>query len=116
MFSQICIYLQYHAVQSLHLCNTSTSSLYHSDGIFALIQESFQHSQHVGKYISTKKVGSDEREDITNLYKYNEKSPEERKAFETAYSFGKGRELYGIGDFNIEEEGNDLTLGMSLYR
>ena len=69
---------------------------------------------HVGKYISTKKVGSDEREDITNLYKYNEKSPEERKAFETAYSFGMGTK-YWIGELNIEEEGKDLTLGM-LYK
>ena len=112
MFSQICIYLQYHAVQSLHLCNTSTSSLYHSDGIFALNQESFQHSQHVGKCISTKKVGSDEREDITNLYKYNEKSPEERKAFETAYSFGMGTKAWIGESVNLEEEGKDLTLGI----
>ena len=79
---------------------------------FCFNQESFQHSRHVGKYISTKKVGSDEREDITNLYKYNEKSPEERKAFENAYSFGMGTKAWIGESVNLEEEGKDLTLGI----
>ncbi|KAK7129384.1 hypothetical protein R3I94_017557 [Phoxinus phoxinus] len=38
----------------------------------------------VGKYISTKAVGRDEREDITHNYKYPEGSEEERKVFEKA--------------------------------
>ena len=82
-----------------------------SFNFLTLIQESSQHSRNVGKCISTKKVGSDEREDITNLYKYDEKSPEERKAFENAFSCGKGAKNW-IGELNIEEEENDLTLGM----
>ncbi|XP_056885477.1 protein-glutamine gamma-glutamyltransferase 2 [Takifugu flavidus] len=38
----------------------------------------------VGQKISTKSVGSDVREDITNLYKYPEGSDEEREVFEKA--------------------------------
>uniref|UniRef100_A0A8B9RM22 Protein-glutamine gamma-glutamyltransferase 2 n=1 Tax=Astyanax mexicanus TaxID=7994 RepID=A0A8B9RM22_ASTMX len=38
----------------------------------------------VGQKISTKSVGSDQREDITHLYKYPEGSDEERAAFEKA--------------------------------
>ncbi|XP_034551316.1 protein-glutamine gamma-glutamyltransferase 2 [Notolabrus celidotus] len=38
----------------------------------------------VGQKISTKKVGSDTREDITHLYKYPEGSDEEREAFKKA--------------------------------
>ncbi|XP_078462538.1 protein-glutamine gamma-glutamyltransferase 2-like [Lampetra planeri] len=38
----------------------------------------------VGQNISTKHVGSDEREDITHLYKHPEGSAEEREAFERA--------------------------------
>ncbi|XP_072552168.1 protein-glutamine gamma-glutamyltransferase 2-like [Salminus brasiliensis] len=38
----------------------------------------------VGQCISTKAVGSDEREDITHLYKYPEGSAEERQVFEKA--------------------------------
>ncbi|KAF6714860.1 Protein-glutamine gamma-glutamyltransferase 2 [Oryzias melastigma] len=38
----------------------------------------------IGQKISTKKVGSDAREDITHLYKYPEGSDEEREAFKKA--------------------------------
>ncbi|KAF5909337.1 protein-glutamine gamma-glutamyltransferase 2-like, partial [Clarias magur] len=38
----------------------------------------------VGQKISTKSVGSDEREDITHLYKYPEGTAEEREAFKKA--------------------------------
>ncbi|XP_006639496.2 protein-glutamine gamma-glutamyltransferase 2 [Lepisosteus oculatus] len=38
----------------------------------------------VGQSISTKSVGSDDREDITHLYKYPEGSEEERRAFRKA--------------------------------
>ncbi|XP_068455148.1 protein-glutamine gamma-glutamyltransferase 2 [Clinocottus analis] len=38
----------------------------------------------VGQKISTKSVGSDDREDITHLYKYPEGSEEEREAFQKA--------------------------------
>ena len=64
----------------------------------------------IGNYISTKKVGKDEREDITHLYKYPEGSANERKAFDTAYSFGKGPQNWA-GELNMAEEGDDLTIG-----
>nr|XP_057910231.1 protein-glutamine gamma-glutamyltransferase 2 isoform X2 [Doryrhamphus excisus] len=41
-------------------------------------------TQVVGKKISTKSVGSDDREDITHLYKHPEGSDEERQAFTRA--------------------------------
>ncbi|XP_078411511.1 protein-glutamine gamma-glutamyltransferase 2-like isoform X1 [Cetorhinus maximus] len=41
-------------------------------------------TRHVGQRISTKCVGSDDREDITNNYKYPEGSEEERRIFELA--------------------------------
>ena len=69
--------------------------------------------KNIGKIILTKKVGSDEREDITHLYKYPEDSEEEKKAFNTAYRFGKGPALYP-NMLNYEEEGNELTIGMSI--
>ncbi|CAL8340734.1 unnamed protein product [Merluccius merluccius] len=44
---------------------------------------------YVGKYISTKKAGSDDREDITHQYKYPEGSDEEREAFRKADHLNK---------------------------
>ncbi|XP_045689221.1 protein-glutamine gamma-glutamyltransferase 2 [Phyllostomus hastatus] len=43
----------------------------------------------VGLKISTKRVGRDEREDITHTYKYPEGSEEERKAFQKANHLNK---------------------------
>ena len=65
----------------------------------------------VGFCISTKKVGSWAREDVTHLYKYREGTKEERKAFETAYSFGEGAKDWA-GHLNVETEGDDLEIGM----
>ena len=48
---------------------------------------------------------------MTHLYKYPEETKEERKAFETAFSFGEGPKNWA-GFLNIEEEGEDLILGM----
>lgn len=48
----------------------------------------------VGHCISTKAVGSDEREDITHLYKHAEGSEEERIAVETASRYGSKPETY----------------------
>lgn len=76
-----------------------------------MIGTSKQSTARVGHYISTKSVGSFERDDITHLYKYQEGTNEERKAFETAYSFGKGAKNWA-GHLNVEEEGNDLEIGM----
>lgn len=92
-------------------CTGDTISCFKLFRSFAFILGAqYQNTSHVGKYISTKKVGEDIREDITDLYKYPEKSPKERNAFQTAYSFGKGPKNW-TGQLNIEEEGKGLALG-----
>ncbi|KAK6308956.1 hypothetical protein J4Q44_G00204190 [Coregonus suidteri] len=48
----------------------------------------------VGHCISTKAVGSDERNDITHLYKYPEGTEEERIAVETASRYGSKPDTY----------------------
>ncbi|XP_035526034.1 protein-glutamine gamma-glutamyltransferase K [Morone saxatilis] len=48
----------------------------------------------VGHCISTKAVGSDERADITHLYKHQEGSDEERIAVETASRYGSKPDTY----------------------
>ncbi|XP_037351124.1 protein-glutamine gamma-glutamyltransferase 2 isoform X1 [Talpa occidentalis] len=53
------------------------------------MHKSVNHSLVVGLKISTKRVGRDEREDITHTYKYPEGSPEEREAFERANHLNK---------------------------
>lgn len=48
----------------------------------------------VGHFISTKAVGSDERADITHLYKHQEGSDEERISVETASRYGSKPDTY----------------------
>ncbi|XP_073678833.1 protein-glutamine gamma-glutamyltransferase K-like [Garra rufa] len=48
----------------------------------------------VGRCISTKAVGSDQRVDITHTYKFAEGTPEERRAVETAYKYSSKRSTY----------------------
>uniref|UniRef100_F6QUA3 protein-glutamine gamma-glutamyltransferase n=1 Tax=Ciona intestinalis TaxID=7719 RepID=F6QUA3_CIOIN len=60
--------------------------------------------RHVGRNISTKAVGSDEREDVTLQYKFAEGSEEERVAFERAYAHGRKAPYHE--KFVVEEEGN----------
>jgi len=59
--------------------------------------------RHVGKCISTKAVGSDEREDITGHYKYPEGSSKERAAFDKAYAHGRKADYHD--KFVIQDEG-----------
>ncbi|XP_017284224.1 protein-glutamine gamma-glutamyltransferase K [Kryptolebias marmoratus] len=61
------------------------------DGTFSQI---YSEKKTVGHSISTKAVGSEERSDITHLYKYPEGSEEERIAVETACRFGTKAEAY----------------------
>lgn len=61
------------------------------DGTFGQIHSE---KKAVGHFISTKAVGSDERADITHLYKYQEGSEEERIAVETASRFGSKPDVY----------------------
>ncbi|XP_027006519.1 protein-glutamine gamma-glutamyltransferase K [Tachysurus fulvidraco] len=51
----------------------------------------------VGHCISTKAVGSDQRSDITHLYKHPEGSEEERIAVETACRYGTKPDVYQSG-------------------
>ena len=71
-----------------------------------------QSKDRVGGYISTKRAGSLEREDVTHLYKHPEGTEKERKAFQTAYSFGEGAKNW-TGFLHVEEEGDDLVLELS---
>ncbi|KAM4604863.1 protein-glutamine gamma-glutamyltransferase K [Polymixia lowei] len=61
------------------------------DGTFTQIHSE---KKAVGHHISTKAVGSDERADITHLYKHLEDSEEERIAVETASRYGSKPDVY----------------------
>uniref|UniRef100_A0A8C7YC12 Protein-glutamine gamma-glutamyltransferase K n=1 Tax=Oryzias sinensis TaxID=183150 RepID=A0A8C7YC12_9TELE len=61
------------------------------DGTFSQVHSE---KKAVGHCISTKAVGSDDREDITYLYKHPEGSEEERIAVETASRYGSKPEVY----------------------
>lgn len=61
------------------------------DGTFSQIHSE---KKAVGHHISTKGVGSDERADITHLYKHYEDSEEERIAVETASRYGSKPNTY----------------------
>ncbi|CAG5862428.1 unnamed protein product [Menidia menidia] len=61
------------------------------DGTFSQI---YSEKKIVGHSISTKAVGSEERSDITHLYKHPEGSEQERIAVETACSYGSKAEAY----------------------
>ncbi|XP_059383211.1 protein-glutamine gamma-glutamyltransferase K [Carassius carassius] len=62
----------------------------------------------IGHCISTKAVGSDDREDITHLYKHPEDSEEERIAVETACQYGSKAAIYNISS------ANDVTIQISM--
>uniref|UniRef100_A0A673HG38 Protein-glutamine gamma-glutamyltransferase K n=1 Tax=Sinocyclocheilus rhinocerous TaxID=307959 RepID=A0A673HG38_9TELE len=76
-----------------------------NNGTFAVIRVD---KSAVGHSISTKAVSSDERVDITHLYKYAEGSEEERTAVETACRYGSKRSTYSPdGD-------SDVTLDIAM--
>lgn len=58
----------------------------------------------IGKHISTKAVGSDEREDITHLYKYPENSKQGNAITEKVSQFGSRKEL------NIRKVNRDVEV------
>ncbi|KAM7388565.1 hypothetical protein PAMP_024732 [Pampus punctatissimus] len=61
------------------------------DGTFTQI---YSEKRSVGHFISTKAVGSDERNDITHLYKHPEGTEEERISVETACLYGSKSNAY----------------------
>ncbi|XP_049603487.1 protein-glutamine gamma-glutamyltransferase K [Syngnathus scovelli] len=87
------------------------------DGTFSQIQSE---KKAVGHCISTKAVGSDERHDITHLYKHQEGSEEERIAVETASRFGSKPYVYSspmAEDVSIEVkmEGEGPRMGTDAH-
>uniref|UniRef100_A0A8C4QRI7 protein-glutamine gamma-glutamyltransferase n=1 Tax=Eptatretus burgeri TaxID=7764 RepID=A0A8C4QRI7_EPTBU len=88
-----------------------------SDRIY-WIQDDFGHftqlkveERIVGQYISTKAVGSDERNDITHLYKYNEGSEKEREAVRSAFQCGiLLRERSADSDVTESPDSKDIVL------
>ncbi|CAN9500664.1 unnamed protein product [Ophioblennius macclurei] len=93
-----------------------------ADGTFSQI---YSEKKVVGHFISTKAVGSDERNDITSLYKQSEGSVEERIAVETACRYGSKAEAYSAPtaeDISLEvamdgegpEMGGDVELSIVL--
>lgn len=73
-----------------------------ADGTFTQVKVK---KQAVGHCISTKAVGSDNREDITHLYKHPEGSEEERIAVETACQYGTKAGIYcpsGAEDVTVQ--------------
>lgn len=70
-----------------------------------------RYTRAVGKNISTKMVGEDEREDVTHEYKHTEGTEEERAAFRMAYGFGSQPE-YQKGFLELQEE--DPTDGIDM--
>ncbi|XP_060637756.2 protein-glutamine gamma-glutamyltransferase 4-like [Anolis sagrei] len=71
----------------------------------------FEDTRMIGRNISTKAVGKNEREDITDQYKFPEGSPEERKAMKTALSHASSLENYTAASFP-ESPKAELTLGI----
>uniref|UniRef100_A0A8C2DUN5 Protein-glutamine gamma-glutamyltransferase K n=1 Tax=Cyprinus carpio TaxID=7962 RepID=A0A8C2DUN5_CYPCA len=73
-----------------------------NNGTFAVIRVD---KSAVGHCISTKAVGTDQRVDITHLYKYAEGTEEERTAVETACRYGSKRSTYSpAGDSDVTLE------------
>ncbi|XP_066578969.1 protein-glutamine gamma-glutamyltransferase K [Amia ocellicauda] len=76
-----------------------------ADGTFSQIHAE---QKAVGHFISTKAVGRDEREDITELYKFTEGTEEERIAVETACRYGTKPNVYSA------PTANDVTIEITL--
>ncbi|XP_078360107.1 coagulation factor XIII A chain-like isoform X1 [Oculina patagonica] len=70
----------------------------------------------IGKMISTKAVGSDQRDDITHEYKHPEGSIQERRAVEMAYKYSsrKDQAIYGLPTEDVKfsfELPDDVPIG-----
>ncbi|XP_038597265.1 protein-glutamine gamma-glutamyltransferase K [Tachyglossus aculeatus] len=86
-----------------------------SDGSFKIV---YVEEKAIGTLISTKAIGSNAREDITNLYKYPEGSEQERKAVETATAHGSKPNVYesraSAEDVGVQVEAEDAVMGQDL--
>ncbi|EDO43696.1 predicted protein, partial [Nematostella vectensis] len=79
----------------------------HSDGEMEVYRID---KQSIGKNISTKAVGSDEREDITHLYKFPEGDHAEREAVHLAHKYSSRRDE----DIYEEKRVNDVTFALDV--
>ncbi|XP_037627165.1 protein-glutamine gamma-glutamyltransferase K-like [Sebastes umbrosus] len=72
----------------------NSDKIYWQRNIDGTFKQIYSEKKKMGHFISTKAVGTDERKDITHLYKHPEGSEEERIAVETACSYGSKAEAY----------------------
>ncbi|KAH0626142.1 hypothetical protein JD844_000935 [Phrynosoma platyrhinos] len=97
------VYMKYDA--SFCFAEVNSDKVYwqrQSDGTFKIV---YVEEKAIGHLISTKAVGSHERQDITDLYKHPEGSEEERKAVETAAKHGTKAHIY-----TNKEWGEDISV------
>ncbi|XP_074506414.1 protein-glutamine gamma-glutamyltransferase K isoform X2 [Sebastes fasciatus] len=83
----------------------NSDKIYWQKNLNATFRQIHIEKKAVGHCISTKAVGSDERADITHLYKHQEGSEEERIAVETASRYGSKPEVYSMAmaeDVSVE--------------
>lgn len=85
----------------------------HLTFIYLNVEAKYRNMTYIGKYISTKMVGEEKREDITKLYKHPERSAEERAAFENAHNFGQSSEKRKA--LLNKDDKNDLEIGMCSF-
>ncbi|XP_029309342.1 protein-glutamine gamma-glutamyltransferase K [Cottoperca gobio] len=72
----------------------NSDKIYWQRNVDAIFSQIHSEKKAVGHCISTKAVGSDDRADITHLYKHQEGSEEERIAVETASRYGSKPDTY----------------------
>ncbi|XP_017573407.1 protein-glutamine gamma-glutamyltransferase K-like [Pygocentrus nattereri] len=88
------VYLKYDA--PFVFAEVNSDKIYWQRNANGTFTQIYSEKNVVGRSISTKAVGSDEREDITHLYKHPEGSEEERIAVETASRYGSKPDTYTI--------------------
>ncbi|KAG2463203.1 TGM1 glutamyltransferase, partial [Polypterus senegalus] len=86
------VYLKYDA--PFVFAEVNSDKIYWQQGPDGKFNKVYIEKKAVGRFISTKAVGSDEREDITEVYKHPEGSDEERIAVETACRYGTKPNVY----------------------
>uniref|UniRef100_A0A8C6XAA3 Protein-glutamine gamma-glutamyltransferase K n=1 Tax=Naja naja TaxID=35670 RepID=A0A8C6XAA3_NAJNA len=97
------VYMKYDA--SFCFAEVNSDKVYwqrQADGTFKIV---YVEEKAIGHLISTKAVGSHQRQDITGLYKHPEGSEAERKAVETAAKHGTKAHIY-----TNKEWGEDISV------
>lgn len=76
LFSDLFSSLSVFCSPSVHL-QVNSDKIYWQRNVNGTFTQIYSEKKTVGHYISTKAVGSDERNDITDLYKYSEGIPKQ---------------------------------------